>query len=129
MILVDVSVQHLPDRIHTLRRGACSGRNTQRDLAEMLLDRTEGVLPASKAEFRRVVSQNAALAAQNAALSSVTADLAAQDLALSKRDDRLQAEIDVLVKELNDFSPVHASNLCFHESVFLRYQARNCFQV
>lgn len=96
---------------------------------EMLLDRTEDVLPASKSEFRRVASQNAALAAQNAALSSETADLAAQDLALSKRDDRLQAEIDVLVKELNYLSPVHASNLCIPESVFLRYQARNCFQV
>jgi hypothetical protein len=34
--------------------------------AKMLLDRTEGVLPTSKSEFRRVASQNAALAAQNA---------------------------------------------------------------
>jgi hypothetical protein len=80
--------------------------------AKMLLDRTEGVLPASKSELRQV-----------------NAKLAAQDLALSKRDDRLQAEIDVLVKELDYLSPVNASNLFFPESEFLRCQARNCFQV
>jgi hypothetical protein len=55
-------------------------------------DNIGGLLPASKAEFRRVDAENAALKAQNTALSS--------------RDDQLEKTVDSLVIQVNSLTPV-----------------------